>query len=64
MTKPDHHVESGLVWAAHGSEEVGNWEVFLPELYRMYKVINRADICPYYSFKVCGKGRDAMYVSL
>jgi len=54
--------DSGLIWAAHATEEVGNWEVFLPDLFRLYKVITNPDICPYYSFKVEGTGKDIKYL--
>lgn len=64
MTKAGFDVESGLIWAAHALEEVGSWELFLPDLYRLYRVITRKDICPYYSFRVEGEGRGARYVSL
>jgi hypothetical protein len=59
-----NEADSGLIWAAHACEEVGNWEVFLPDLFRLYKVITRRDICPYYSFKLEGLGKDAKYVAL
>lgn len=55
-------VESGLIWAAHGSEEISNWERSLPEFYRLYKIVENREICPYYDFKVNGKGLDAEYV--
>jgi hypothetical protein len=53
--------DDGLIWAAHACEEVGNWEVFLPDLFRLYRVITNRDICPYYSFRVAGTGKDARY---
>ena len=56
--------DDGLVWADHAAEEVANWEVFLPTLYRLYKVIERRDICPYYSFRVIGTGENAVYAEL
>lgn len=56
--------DSGPVWADHAVEEVGNWEVFLPRLYELYKVIQRSDICPYHSFELQGTGRDAKYLYL
>ena len=30
--------EAGRVWAAHAAEEIANWEVFLPTLYRLWRV--------------------------
>jgi hypothetical protein len=56
--------DDGLIWAAHACEEVGNWEVFLPDLFRLYRVITNPDICPYYSFRVEGTGKDARYVNI
>jgi hypothetical protein len=64
MTAEGCKVESGMVWAAHAIEEVGNWGVFLADLSRLYKVVTRADICPYYSFRVEGTGCNARYISL
>jgi len=64
MTADGHDVESGMIWAAHAVEEVGNWEVFLPDLCRLYRVITRGDICPFYSFRIEGLGRDAEYADL
>ncbi len=54
----------GIIWARHATEEVRNWEVFLPRLYEMYKVIKNRHINRYYSFKVEGKGKAARYVDL
>jgi hypothetical protein len=61
--RPDA-ADNGLVWAAHATEEVGNWEVFLPTLVRLYRVITDPEIAPYYSFRVEGIGRDARYAEL
>jgi hypothetical protein len=30
---------AGKVWAAHAAEEIGNWAVFLPQLYQLYRVV-------------------------
>ena len=51
----------GKIWAEHASEEVGNWEVFLPTLWKLYQVITREDICPCYSLKIEGTGIEAKY---
>lgn len=56
--------DNGLIWAKHATEEVSNWEVFLPRLYELYKIIKNPHICPYYSFRVEEKGKDAHYVDL
>jgi hypothetical protein len=55
-------VNNGLVWAKHATEEVANWEVFLPRLYELYKVIKNPHICPYYSFRVERRGKNVAYV--
>ena len=60
----ENAADDGLIWAAHASEEVGNWEVFLPSLVRLYRVITDPEICPYYSFRVEGSGPHADYVEL
>lgn len=52
----------GEVWAAHALEEIGNWEVFLPTLWKLYQVITREDICPRYSLKLKGTGEEARYL--
>lgn len=57
----DQYEDSGLIWAQHASEETGNWEVFLPQLYSLYRVISDPQICPYASFEIEGSGIDAKY---
>ena len=39
--------EDGLVWARHCGEEIGNWGVFLPRLYDLYRAVTRADLNPF-----------------
>lgn len=60
----ENDIESGLIWAQHGSEEIENWEKRLPEFYRLYKVVENREICPLHTFKVEGKGRDAKYIEM
>ncbi len=31
--------EEGLIWADHCKQEIGNWGVFLPQLYKLYRVV-------------------------
>ncbi len=31
--------EEGMVWAEHCMQEIGNWGVFLPQLYNLYRVV-------------------------
>lgn len=53
--------ESGLVWAEHCAEEIGNWEYFLPQIYNLYKVVKNTTYNPYSDLSVSGKGVDASY---
>jgi hypothetical protein len=53
--------EEGKVWAAHAAQEVGNWGVFLPTLYRLYQVVTDTRRNPYADLSVDGKGRHAAY---
>ena len=39
--------EEGLVWAKHCAEEIGNWGAFLPQLYALYRVVDRPELNPY-----------------
>ena len=64
MEVEKNDADNGMIWAKHATEEIGNWEVFLPRLYEMYKVIKNPHINRYYSFKVEGKGREAHYIDL
>ncbi len=54
----------GLTWAAHAGEEVGNWAKFLPDLYRLYKVVPLPETNPFFSLKVKREGRVVRYVEL
>ena len=51
----------GKIWAAHCAEEIGNWEVFLPQLYTLYKVVDCPRRNPFADLSVAGKGRSARY---
>ena len=39
--------EEGIVWAKHCYQEVGNWGVFLPQLYNLYRVVENTDYNPF-----------------
>lgn len=55
--------ERGLVWAEHAAEEVANWEVFLPTLYKLYRVVkDRPEANPFHSLKVERTGKKLRYV--
>lgn len=60
-TRKPETKEEGLVWAAHCAEEIGNWAVFLPELYRQYRVVTNTAYNPYADLSVEGKGKDLRY---
>ncbi|WP_005037737.1 hypothetical protein [Holophaga foetida] len=53
--------EEGMIWAAHCGQEIGNWGVFLPQLYELYKVVKNPLYNPFADLAVEGKGRDARY---
>ena len=61
--KPEDE-EAGRVWAAHAAEEIANWEVFLPALYRLWRVVDEGPRNPYADLSVVGSGREARYLHL
>ncbi len=63
-TRRKETVEDGKVWAAHCAQEIGNWEVFLPQLYALYKVVKDTRRNPYADLSVEGRGREARYKSI
>ena len=44
--------EEGLVWAKHCAEEIGNWGVFLPQLYDLYRVVIGRELNPFADLSV------------
>lgn len=56
--------EDGKVWAAHAAGEIGNWEMFLPQLYRLYKPLIDTNRNPFTDLSVNGKGLDARYTHI
>ncbi len=60
-TRKPETVEQGKIWAAHAMQEVGNWEVFLPRLYDLYKVVQDPRRNPFTDLSVEGSGRAARY---
>lgn len=60
-TRKKETKEEGLVWAAHCEEEIGNWGVFLPTLYNLYKVVTDTNRNPYADLSVTCKGAKAEY---
>lgn len=60
-TRKKETKEEGLVWAAHCEEEIGNWGVFLPTLYNLYRVVADTNRNPYADLSVTCKGSNAEY---
>lgn len=60
-TRKPETQEEGVVWAAHCAEEVGNWGVFLPDIYRQYRVLTNPLFNPYADLSVEGKGEGLHY---
>jgi hypothetical protein len=58
--KPETH-EEGLVWAKHCAEEIGNWGVFLPQLYDLYRVVRDPRRNPFADLGVEGSGSSLRY---
>ena len=56
--------EEGLVWARHCAEEIGNWEVFLPQLYGLYRVVENPRYNPYADLSVDRSGGRVAYRGL
>ena len=55
--------DKGLVWAKHCAEEVGNWGVFLPDLYRLYQAVPRGPRNPFADLSVSRRGGVLRYAS-
>ena len=58
--KPEDEA-AGKVWAAHAAEEIANWEVFLPTLYGLWRVVDNPRRNPFADLSVDGRGRAATY---
>lgn len=58
--RPETH-EEGLVWAKHCAEEIGSWAVFLPDLYRLYRVVEDPALNPYADLSVDRVGGRVRY---
>ena len=54
-------IEEGMVWAEHCTEEIGNWGVFLPELYNLYRVVLETRYNPFSDLTVERKGKEVRY---
>lgn len=56
--------EAGKIWAAHCGEEIGNWGVFLPQLYNLYRVVKNPNYNIITDLTVEGKGQDIRYKNI
>ena len=54
----------GIVWARHCGEEIGNWEVFLPKLYELYRVVESPEYNPCADLGVQRNGGGVRYRSI
>lgn len=53
--------EEGMIWAAHCEEEIGNWGVFLPQLYNLYRVVKNPLTNPFTDLSLSEVGVNAKY---
>jgi hypothetical protein len=53
--------EQGMVWAKHCIQEIGNWGVFLPQLWELYRVVTNTNYNPFADLSVVGKDKDTKY---
>lgn len=53
--------QEGITWSEHCKEEIGNWGVFLPQMYNLFKVVTNTAYNPYSDLTVEGKGKDLRY---
>lgn len=60
-TRKKETPEQGMVWSAHCIAEISNWGVFLPDLYRLYKVVENTAFNPFADLTVEGKGKSLHY---
>ena len=60
-TRKKETKEEGMVWAKHCIGEVGNWGVFLPQLYTLYRVVKNTAYNPFTDLTIVGQGAVARY---
>ncbi|MCL5734130.1 MAG: hypothetical protein M1274_00830 [Actinobacteria bacterium] len=56
--------EEDLVWTDHGIEEIGNWGVFLPQLYALYRVVTNTKYNPFADLSVERQGAVVRYAHI
>ena len=52
---------AGKVWAAHAATEIGNWAAFLPDLFRLFKVVKNPLYNPFSDLSVTNKNGELKY---
>jgi hypothetical protein len=55
--------ERGLIWAKHCAEEMGYFQNFLPDLYRLWSVVKNPKLNPHFSFKIVREGKSLRYAA-
>ena len=50
LKQEDHAAK--VTWAEHCQEEIGNWEVFLPTLFQLYRVVTNTEYNPYANLEI------------
>lgn len=50
LKQEDH--DDKVTWGEHCQEEIGNWEIFLPTLFQLYRVVTNTDFNPYANLEI------------
>ncbi len=53
--------KAGKVWAKHAATEISNWEVFLPDLFNLYKVVKKPLYNPFCDLSVTKNNEELKY---
>jgi len=62
-TKPEDEA-AGIIWAKHAWTEISNWGVFLPDLYRLFKVVKNPLYNPYCDLSVQWENGNLKYTQI
>lgn len=54
----------GVVWAKHAHQEISNWGVFLPDLYRLYQVVKNPLYNPFCDLRVKSDNGQLQYKNM
>lgn len=63
-TRKKETKEEGITWAHHCAEEIGNWGVFLPQLYHLFRVVENPNYNLYADLSVEGSGETLRYIHI